>query len=70
MHGLGPVQREDNVSVVHEKWWSRAIAHFASTYVFAGYAVDEFATRSEVSSRRTTSNPRIASIGYSRSRML
>ena len=42
MHGLGPVQREDNEPVFHEEWEGRAFALFASTFVFAGYTVDEF----------------------------
>ena len=42
MHGLGPVQREDNGPVFHEEWEGRAFGLFASTFVFAGYSVDEF----------------------------
>ena len=42
MHGLGPVLREDNEPVFHEDWEGRAFALFASTFVFAGYTVDEF----------------------------
>ena len=42
MHGLGPVQREDNEPVFHEEWEGRAFGLFASTFVFAGYTVDEF----------------------------
>lgn len=42
MHGLGPVLREDNEPVFHEEWEGRAFGLFASTFVFAGYTVDEF----------------------------
>ena len=68
MHGLGPVLREDNEPVFHEVWEGRAFALFASTFVFAGYTVDEFRHAIEKSHPRTTSNPRITSTGCSRSR--
>lgn len=42
MHGLGPINPEKNEPVFHEKWEGRAFALFASTFVFAGYTVDEF----------------------------
>jgi nitrile hydratase len=42
MHGLGPVLREDNEPVFHADWERRAFGLFASTFVFAGYSVDEF----------------------------
>jgi nitrile hydratase subunit beta len=42
MHGLGPVLPEANEPVFHEAWEGRAFALFASTFVFAGYTVDEF----------------------------
>jgi hypothetical protein len=42
MHGLGPVVREENEPQFHEEWEGRAFALFASTFVFAGYTVDEF----------------------------
>ena len=42
MHGLGPVLAEANEPVFHEPWEGRAFALFASTFVFAGYTVDEF----------------------------
>ena len=42
MHGLGPVLREDNEAVFHADWERRAFGLFASTFVFAGYTVDEF----------------------------
>lgn len=42
MHGLGPIVREDNEPAFHEVWEGRAFALFASTFVFAGYTVDEF----------------------------
>ena len=42
MHGLGPVFAEANEPVFHEPWEGRAFALFASTFVFAGYTVDEF----------------------------
>lgn len=42
MHGLGPVLREDNEPVFHADWERRAFGLFASTFVFAGYTVDEF----------------------------
>ncbi len=42
MHGLGPVVREENEPVFHEPWEGRAFALFATTFVFAGYTVDEF----------------------------
>jgi nitrile hydratase subunit beta len=42
MHGLGPVVPEKNEPVFHEEWEGRAFGLFASTFVFAGYTVDEF----------------------------
>lgn len=42
MHGFGPVRPEANEPVFHEAWEGRAFALFASTFVFAGYTVDEF----------------------------
>ena len=42
MHGLGPVVAEADEPVFHEPWEGRAFALFASTFVFAGYTVDEF----------------------------
>ena len=42
MHGLGPINPEPNEPVFHEEWEGRAFALFASTFVFAGYTVDEF----------------------------
>ena len=42
MHGLGPVVAEQNEPVFHEEWEGRAFGLFASTFVFAGYTVDEF----------------------------
>lgn len=42
MHGLGPIVREDNEPAFHEAWEGRAFALFASTFVFAGYTIDEF----------------------------
>jgi len=42
MHGLGPVLCEDNEPVFHADWERRAFGLFASTFVFAGYSVDEF----------------------------
>jgi hypothetical protein len=42
MHGLGPIQRESNEPVFHEEWEGRAFALFGTTFVFAGYTVDEF----------------------------
>ena len=42
MHGLGPVLPEQHEPVFHEAWEGRAFALFASTFVFAGYTVDEF----------------------------
>ena len=42
MHGLGPVVTEAREPVFHEPWEGRAFALFASTFVFAGYSVDEF----------------------------
>ena len=41
-HGFGPVLAEDDEPVFHEAWEGRAFALFASTFVFAGYSVDEF----------------------------
>ena len=41
-HGLGPINPEKNEPVFHEKWEGRAFGLFASTFVFAGYTVDEF----------------------------
>jgi nitrile hydratase subunit beta len=42
MHGLGPINPEANEPVFHEPWEKRVFALFASTFVFAGYTVDEF----------------------------
>ena len=42
MHGLGPVLPEANEPVFHAPWEGRAFALFASTFVAAGYTVDEF----------------------------
>jgi nitrile hydratase len=42
MHGLGPINPEQNEPVFHAPWEGRAFALFASTFVFAGYTVDEF----------------------------
>ena len=42
MHGLGPINPEQKEPVFHEQWEGRAFALFASTFVFAGYTVDEF----------------------------
>jgi nitrile hydratase subunit beta len=41
-HGLGPVVAEANEPVFHHPWEGRAFGLFASTFVFAGYTVDEF----------------------------
>jgi Nitrile hydratase beta subunit len=48
MHGLGPINPEKNEPVFHEKWEGRAFGLFASTFVFAGYTVDEFRHAIEV----------------------
>ncbi len=42
MHGLGPIAPEADEPVFHEPWEKRAFGLFASTFVFAGYSVDEF----------------------------
>lgn len=42
MHGLGPIVTEENEPPFHEPWEGRAFGLFASTFVFAGYSVDEF----------------------------
>jgi hypothetical protein len=42
MHGHGPVVPEENEPVFHEPWEGRAFGLFATTFVFAGYTVDEF----------------------------
>ena len=42
MHGLGPVLPEADEPVFHEPWEGRAFGLFTSTFVFAGYTVDEF----------------------------
>jgi hypothetical protein len=42
MHGLGPISPEKNEPVFHEEWEKRAFGLFASTFVFAGYTIDEF----------------------------
>lgn len=42
MHGHGPVRPEANEPVFHAPWEGRAFALFASTFVFAGYSIDEF----------------------------
>ncbi len=42
MHGLGPIAPEVDEPVFHEPWEKRAFGLFASTFVFAGYSVDEF----------------------------
>lgn len=42
MHGHGPVRSEENEPVFHEPWEGRAFGLFATTFVFAGYTVDEF----------------------------
>ncbi len=41
-HGLGPINPEANEPVFHAPWEGRAFGLFASTFVFAGYTVDEF----------------------------
>ncbi len=41
MHGLGPIDREENEPVFHAPWEGRAFGLFAATVVFAGYSVDE-----------------------------
>ena len=41
-HGLGPINPELNEPVFHAPWEGRAFGLFASTFVFAGYTVDEF----------------------------
>jgi len=41
-HGYGPVLPEEAEPVFQEAWEGRAFALFASTFVFAGYTVDEF----------------------------
>jgi hypothetical protein len=42
IHGHGPVRAEANEPVFHAPWERRAFALFASTFVFAGYTIDEF----------------------------
>jgi len=42
MHGLGPINPEQNEPVFHEDWEKRAFGLFAATFVFTGYTVDEF----------------------------
>ena len=42
MHGHGPVLHEENEPVFHAPWEARVFGLFASTFVFAGYTVDEF----------------------------
>ena len=42
IHGHGPVRAEVNEPVFHAPWEHRAFALFASTFVFAGYTIDEF----------------------------
>ena len=42
MHGMGPIKPEVDEPVFHEAWEGRAFGLFASTFVFAGYTVDEF----------------------------
>jgi hypothetical protein len=41
-HGMGPILPEADEPVFHEEWEGRAFAMFATTFVFAGYTVDEF----------------------------
>jgi hypothetical protein len=41
-HGLGPILPEENEPVFHEEWEKRAFGLFATTFVFAGYTIDEF----------------------------
>jgi nitrile hydratase subunit beta len=48
MHGLGPINPEKNEPVFHHEWERRAFALFGSTFVFAGYTVDEFRHAIEV----------------------
>ena len=42
MHGLGPINPEENEPVFHADWEKRAFSLFAGTFVFGGYTVDEF----------------------------
>lgn len=42
MHGHGPVLTEENEPPFHEEWEGRVFGLFASTFVFAGFSVDEF----------------------------
>lgn len=42
MHGLGPINPVPDEPVFAHDWEGRAFALFASTFVFAGYTVDEF----------------------------
>jgi nitrile hydratase beta subunit-like protein len=42
MDGFGAVVIEKNEPVFHEEWEKRAFGLFASTFVFAGYTIDEF----------------------------
>ena len=48
MHGLGPINPEKNEPVFHEEWERRAFGLFGSTFVFAGYTIDEFRHAIEV----------------------
>ena len=41
-HGFGPVVPEADEPVFHAEWEKRVFGLFASTFVFAGYSVDEF----------------------------
>ena len=42
MHGLGPINPERDEPVFHAAWEKRAFGLFATTFVFAGYTLDEF----------------------------
>ena len=57
MHGLGPIAPEVDEPVFHEPWERRAFGLFASTFVFAGYSVDEF--RHEIEKIEPRALPRV-----------
>jgi nitrile hydratase len=42
MHGLGPIDVEQNEPVFHEEWERRMFALFAALFVGGQYNVDEF----------------------------